>query len=148
MPGGGRARRHIPDYLIVMDDQSVTVVNVKAASQLAKPEVAEALNWPERLIEEHGWAHEIWSGEDSIHLANVRFLASQRRSGYVAEEVADEVLRVAASSVTIRELMLRLQAFWEPLQVKPLVLRLLWQQRLTTDLRRPLDGDSIVEVCA
>ncbi|MGW6507733.1 TnsA-like heteromeric transposase endonuclease subunit [Streptomyces niveus] len=145
---GGRARRHIPDYLVVGVDRSVTVVNVKPASQLAQPEIAEALAWPAELIEEHGWAHEIWSGEDPVYLENVRFLASQRRAEFVAEEVLDEVLGEAVDGATIRELMLRLQASFEPSLLKPAVLRLLWQQRLTTDLRRQLDGDSIVEVCA
>lgn len=145
---GGRGRRHIPDYLFVGGDQSVTVVNVKPASQLVKPEIVEALDWPAKLIEDHGWAHEIWSGEDPVYLANVRFLASQRRDGFVAEEVLDEVLDAAVDGVSIRELMVRLQASWEPPLLKPAVLRLLWQQRLATDLRRQLDGDSILEICA
>jgi hypothetical protein len=144
----GRDRRHVPDYLLVRADRSVTVVNVKPTSQLAKPEIAEALAWPTKLIENHGWAHEIWSGEDPVYLANVRFLASQRRDGLVAAEVLDEVLGAAAEGATIRELILRLQASWEPELLKPAVLRLLWQQRLTTDLRCRLDGDSRVEVCS
>ncbi|MER8028803.1 TnsA-like heteromeric transposase endonuclease subunit [Streptomyces bauhiniae] len=144
----GRARRHVPDYFLVRADRSVTVVNVKPSSQLAKPEVAEALAWPAELVEEHGWAHEIWSGEDPVFLANVRFLASQRRDGLVAAEVLDEVLGAAAGGATIRELTLRLQATWAPELLKPAVLRLLWQQRLRTDLRCRLDGDSRVEVCS
>ncbi|ORT57970.1 hypothetical protein BKD26_21415 [Streptomyces sp. CB03238] len=144
----GRARRHVPDYLLVRTDRSVTVVNVKPSSQMSKPEIAEALAWPAKLIEEHGWAHEIWSGEDPVLLANVRFLASQRRDGLVADEVLDEVLGAAAGGATIRELLLRLQATWEPELLKQAVLRLLWQQRLTTNLRCRLDSDSRVEVCA
>lgn len=49
----GRARRHVPDCLLVRTDhRSVTVVNVKPSSQLAKPEIAEALAWPAKLIKE------------------------------------------------------------------------------------------------
>ncbi|MEU7663891.1 TnsA-like heteromeric transposase endonuclease subunit [Streptomyces lincolnensis] len=144
----GRDRRHVPDYLLVRADRSVTVVNVKPASQLAKPEIAEALAWPAKLIENHGWAHEIWSGEDPVYLANVRFLASQRRDGLVADEVLEAALAEAVRGVTIRELTLRLQTSWAPALLKPAVLKLLWQQRITTDLRRHLDGDSMVEACA
>lgn len=144
----GRARRHVPDYLLVRTDRSVTVVNVKPASQLAKPEIAEALAWPTKLIEEHGWTHEIWSGEDPVYLANVRFLASQRRDGLVADEVLDAALAAAAEGGTILELLLRLQESWDPALLKPAILRLLWQQRITTNLRRRLDGDSTVEVHA
>lgn len=140
----GRARQHVPDYLLVRADRSVTVVNVKPASQLAKPEIAAALAWPTKLIENHGWAHEIWSGENPVYLANVRFLASQRRDGLVADELLDAALSAAAGGVTVRELTLRLQTSWDPALLKPAVLKLLWQQRITTDLRRRLDSDSTV----
>ncbi|MEV8600382.1 hypothetical protein AB0465_10940 [Streptomyces griseoviridis] len=78
----------------------------------------------------------------------MRFPASQRRDGLVAAEVLDEVLGAAAGGATIRELALRPQATWEPELLKPVVLRLRWQQRLTTHLRCWLDGDSKVEVCS
>jgi hypothetical protein len=72
---GGQTRWHVPDFLLKHADHSVTVLNVKPASRLADPKIAEALSWPARLIEDHGWAHEIWTGEgmESV-LANVRFL--------------------------------------------------------------------------
>jgi len=55
----------VPDFLLPSADRSVRVVNVKPAHALADPEVAAALEWPGRLIEAHGWAYEIWSGEDT-----------------------------------------------------------------------------------
>jgi hypothetical protein len=42
---GGRVRRHVPDFLLVRANRTVTVVNVKPAARLADPVVAEALDW-------------------------------------------------------------------------------------------------------
>jgi hypothetical protein len=142
----GRVRRHVPDYLLMSADGSVTVVNVKPAERLADPAIAAALAWPAALIEEHGWAHEIWSGDDPVLLANVRLLASQRRAGLVPEAMLAEVLAVCSSGVTVRDLLLKLQGAIEPWLAKPAIIRLLWQQRLVADLHRRLDGDSELAV--
>lgn len=139
---GGRVRRHVPDFLLVSADGSVTVVNVKPAARLSDPAIAEALAWPAALFEEHGWAHEIWSGEDPVLLANLRLLASQRRDGLIPEELLAEVLAACTDGVNVRELLLRLQESIEPWLAKPAIIRLLWQRRLATGLRRCLDGES------
>jgi hypothetical protein len=143
----GRARRHVPDFLLKHANHTVTVVNVKPASRLADPKIAEALSWPARLIEDHGWAHEIWTGEGSEKLlANVRFLAAARRAEIIPAETISAVYAAVVPGDTIRALTFRLARSYEAAQVKPAVLRLLWQQRLTTDLQRILDDDSILEV--
>jgi hypothetical protein len=54
----GRARRHVPDFLLVHADGLVRVVNVKPTARLADPAVAEALAWPGELFRQHGWEHE------------------------------------------------------------------------------------------
>lgn len=51
-----RRRRHVPDFLLRSAEGVVTVVNVKPASRLADPQVAEPLAWPRELVERHGWA--------------------------------------------------------------------------------------------
>ncbi len=89
---GGRVRRHVPDFFLIRADQSALLVNVKPTGQLADPEVAGALEWPERLVREHGWDYEIWTGADPVYLANLRFLAGYRRPWLVPAGVADTVL--------------------------------------------------------
>lgn len=142
---GGQTRRHVPDFLLKHADHSV--VNVKPASRLADPKIAEALSWPARLIEGHGWAHEIWTGEgmESL-LANVRFLAAARSAEIVPAETISAVYASVVPGDTIRALTFRLTGSLAPDQVKPAVLRLLWQQRLSTDLQRILDEDSVLKV--
>jgi len=98
---GGRARRHVPDFLLVHADQSVRVVNVKPASRLAEPQIAEALAWPASLFEAHGWQHEIWSGADPVLLSNLRFLAGYRRPGLLSEGLLDDVRAAVRPGDTI-----------------------------------------------
>lgn len=144
----GHARRHVPDFLLVHADKSVHVVNVKPAERLADPRVAEALAWPGRLFRWHGWEHEIWSGSDPVLLANLRFLAGYRRPGLLPEELLDEVLAAVRPGDTIGGVTGRVSGARTPGEVKAAVLRLLWQQRLATDLHGHLDEDSALEVTA
>jgi hypothetical protein len=144
----GRARRHVPDFLLVHADRSVRVVNVKPASKLADPRIGEALAWPGRLFRAHGWDHEIWSGADPVLLANLRFLAGYRRPGLLPGDLLDEVVAAVRSGDTIGEVIGRVSGARRPGEVKAAMLRLLWQQRLATDLHGRLDADSALEVRA
>lgn len=145
---GGRARRHIPDFLLAHADKSVRVVNVKPASRLAEPRIAEALAWPGQLIEGHGWQYEIWSGADPVLLANLRFLAGYRRPGMLPGDLLEEVLAAVRPGDTIGGVISRMFGTRRPGDVKAAVLRLLWQQRLAADLRGRLDTGSTLEMAA
>ena len=145
---GGRARRHVPDFMLVHADESVQVVNVKPASRLADPRTREALAWPGRLFQACGWGHEVWSGADPVLLANMRFLAGYRRPGLLPEELLDEVLSAVRPGDTIGGVTGRVPGSRMRGEVKAAVLRLLWQQRLATDLHGRLDADSALEVTA
>jgi hypothetical protein len=144
----GRARRHVPDFLLVHADRSVHVVNVKPAERLADPRIAEALAWPGRLFQANGWEHEVWSGADPVLLANLRFLAGYRRPGLQPDSLLDEVLAAVSPGDTIGDVTGRVSGAHRPGEVKAAVLRLLWQQRLATDLHGHLDEDSALEVTA
>ena len=141
---GGRLRRHVPDFFLVRADQSAQLVNVKPAGQLADPEVAEALEWPGRLARDHGWDYEVWSGAEAVYLANLRFLAGYRRPWLVPPGIADSVLARWRPGDTFRALADRAAADHRPSDARAAVLRLLWEQRLTADLYRPLDDGSVL----
>jgi hypothetical protein len=142
----GTARRHVPDFLLAHADGSVRVVNVKPAGKLAEPPIAEALAWPRQLIEGHGWQYEIWSGADPVLLANLRFLAGYRRPGLLPGGLLDDVLAAVRPGDTIGGVISRVSGGRCPGEVKAAVLRLLWQQRLRTDLSSRLDAGSTLEV--
>ena len=144
----GRARRHVPDFLLAHADKSVRVVNVKPASKLAEPRIAEALSWPGRLIEDYGWQYEIWSGADPVLLANLRFLAGYRRPGLLPGDLLEDVLAAVRPGDTIGGVISWMSGTRRPGDVKAAVLRLLWQQRLAADLHGRLDAGSALEVAA
>ncbi|MFI0743002.1 TnsA-like heteromeric transposase endonuclease subunit [Streptomyces sp. NPDC021100] len=141
----GKVRSHVPDFLLVTGSGTVRVVNVKPASRLKDPKVAQALAWPRHLIERHGWECEIWSGADPVLLENVRFLAAYRHPGVVP--VAD-VERAWQEVVDGEELGLaerRLARDGKPEEVRPALMTLLWSGRLTTDLAAgPLSGECVL----
>ena len=143
---GGRVRRHVPDFLLIDADQTVRVVNVKPADRLADPSVAEALAWPGELFEGRGWGHEIWSGADPVVLTNVRFLAGYRRPGMPPDAVTSAVLDLVVPGECVGGVLDRLERAWPRALAKAAVLRLLWRRRLGTDLSRPLDAGSVLEV--
>jgi hypothetical protein len=145
-PVSGRVRRHVPDFLLVHANRTVHVVNVEPAARLADPAVAEALAWPGELFGARGWGHEIWTGTDPVFLANVRFLAGYRRPGMPPDDVTDAALKEVRPDECLGRLLDRLERAWPRPLAKAAVLRLLWQRRVSTDLSRPLDAGSIVEV--
>jgi len=94
---GAKLRRHVPDFLLLGEDQLITVVNVKPADRLTDPKVAEGLEWSGRLFEERGWASEIWSGLDEVTMSNLRFLAGYRRPAVVDHQLVVRVSNEARS---------------------------------------------------
>ncbi|MBT2458635.1 TnsA-like heteromeric transposase endonuclease subunit [Streptomyces sp. ISL-86] len=143
-----RTRHHVPDYLLVSASGTARLVNVKPAERLADPKIAEALAWPSKIAERHGWEYEIWSGADVVFLENVRFLAAYRRPGVVPEE---EVARAWASvhdEDTLADAERRLAGAGPRHEVRPPLMALLWSGKLTTDLTRPLSGDSVLRRAA
>ncbi|WP_228794268.1 MULTISPECIES: TnsA-like heteromeric transposase endonuclease subunit [Nocardia] len=141
---GCRVRRHVPDLLLGHRDGSLTVVDVKAAARLSDPAVVAQFAWTRRLCAEHGLGFEVWSGTNPIELENLRFLAGYRRPGTVQAELILPVLHAALAPITVAELERSMAALAPVTVVRPVILRLLWQSRLTADLTRPLSGDTVV----
>jgi hypothetical protein len=100
----GRARRHVPDFLLVDHSGLVTVVNVKPADRLADPKVAQSLGWAGTVFAARGWRHEVWSQAPPVVLANVRFLAAYRHPARVPAEAVARVGGMIGAPVSIGEL--------------------------------------------
>ncbi|MER5743623.1 TnsA-like heteromeric transposase endonuclease subunit [Streptomyces sp. NPDC002225] len=141
---GDRVRRHVPDFLLVMESGVVRVVNVKPADRLADPQVAEALAWPGELVERHGWEYELWSGADRVVLENVRFLAAYRRPGVVPRADIERAWECVRDGDLLGVAERRLAAGRPGHEARPALLALVWSGRLTTDLSRPLSGDWVL----
>ncbi|MFD4245247.1 TnsA-like heteromeric transposase endonuclease subunit [Streptomyces sp. NPDC058525] len=141
---GNCVRRHVPDFLLVMESGVVRVVNVKPEARLADPRIAEALAWPRELVERHGWEYEIWSGEDRVVLENVRFLAAYRRPGVVPRADIERAWECVQDGDRLAVAERRLAAGRPEHEVRPALLALVWSGRLTTDLSRPLSGEWVL----
>lgn len=100
---GSTLRRHVPDFLLQLDDGSSLVVDVKPAALLDEPKVAEVLSWTGRMCAGRGWGYEVWSGADPIVLRNIRFLGGGRRPQCVNEDAVVKVDAAAQSGMTIAE---------------------------------------------
>jgi hypothetical protein len=141
---GGRVRHHVPDFLLVSAAGTARLVNVKPAARLQDPRVAEALAWPGVLAEGRGWEYEVWSGADAMVLENIRFLSGYRRPGVVPEADIERAWELVHDSEQLADAELRLAGSRPRHEARPALLALLWAGRLTTDLTRPLSGESVL----
>jgi len=143
---GDRARSHVPDFLLLDRDGLVTVVNVKPAGRLRKPEVGEALGWAGGVFAERAWRHEVWSGAPPVVLANVRFLAAYRCGERVDAEMAGRLDGVVDGAVSIGEL----EAGWPDRagEVRAAALHLVWRGVFVADLSVPLSASTVLERAA
>jgi hypothetical protein len=141
---GGRARHHVPDFLLVSASGTARLVNVKPAERLRDPQVAEALAWPGALAGRRGWEYEVWSGADAVVLENVRFLAGYRRPGLVPAVEVERAWGLVRDGEQVADAELRLAGGRPRHEARPAVMALLWSGRLTTDLTRPLSGESVL----
>jgi len=141
---GDRIRRHVPDYLLVSAAGVARVVNVKPPGRLADPSVAEALAWPGSLVEGHGWEYEVWSGADANVVENIRFLAAYRRAGVVPAECVARAWASVCDGDLLAVAERRLAGGRPRHEARPALMALLWSGMLTTDLTRPLSGDSVL----
>ncbi|MFJ8860244.1 TnsA-like heteromeric transposase endonuclease subunit [Streptomyces sp. NPDC102451] len=126
---GDRVRRHVPDFLLVMESGVVRVVNVKPADRLTDPKITEALAWPGELVERHGWEYEIWSGADRVVLENVRFLAAYRRPGVVPEAELERAWESVQDGDRLGVAERRLAAGRPDHEARPPLLALVWTWR-------------------
>jgi TnsA-like endonuclease N terminal len=145
---GGRERRHVPDFLLVEADGGVTVVNVKPASQLELPKVAEALGWAGKLFADKGWRHEVWSGTCAVVLSNVRFLAAYRRGDRVDADAVAAIERETTGVTNIGEVEARFANSFGVEASRPALLHLIWQGVLRARLDAPLSASTVLERAA
>jgi hypothetical protein len=111
---------------------------------LLDPQVAEALAWPGVLARRLGWEYEVWSGADAAVLENVRFLAGYRRPGMVPAAEVERAWESARDGEQLADAELRLAGGRPRHEARPALLALLWAGKLTTDLTRPLSGESVL----
>ncbi|WP_370153354.1 TnsA-like heteromeric transposase endonuclease subunit [Streptacidiphilus sp. EB129] len=129
----GRTRRHVPDFLVLREDQVPMVVDVKPRHLLADPEVSSALGWAREAVESRGWDFQVWCEPPEAELANLRFLAGYRRGWLFDSGLLAELRSLRLVGLSLGEAFRILPHRPGPL-VRAAVLHLLWRQEIATDL--------------
>ncbi|MEU6586316.1 TnsA-like heteromeric transposase endonuclease subunit [Nocardia sp. NPDC046763] len=142
----GVRHRHVPDILLEQADAGLTLIDVKSVEELAKPEIVALLEWTRNLCDKFGLTYEIWSGDDPIRLANLRFLAGYRRSTTLNADLVPFVLRAAQAPIPMSHLENQLAHVERTLLIRPVILHLLWRGWLLADLSKVLSRGTMVSV--
>lgn len=140
---GKRRRRHVPDLLLAHADGRFTVVDVKPEQFARRDEVAQVFSWTGRVCGARGWSYEVWTGSDPVILSNIRTIGAARRTGSIDAETAANLEAVAATGMTIDEVVTAVNS---P-RARIAVLAKLWSGMWTVDLSIPLSGKSVL-TCA
>ena len=140
----GRAKRsHVPDFLLKLKDGTVRIANVALPERAVRSDVAERLSAMSRAAAQVGWEHEVFGAPSVERLRRVRLLATCRVEPFGARPYFPVILeRLAVAPRTIAEI----EAAFEPYEIRPALLHLLWHRRVTTDLNRPLRLSSVLEL--
>lgn len=93
-------------------------------------------------MRDEGWRYEVWSGDDPVRLRNIRYLAAGRRVSFVDPEGLVKVAAVGRTGMTLAQI--ESMADLDQAAARSAALSLLWFGQWTTDLSRPLSGDSVI----
>jgi len=131
-----KARKHVPDYLL-MTDAGPVIVDVKPARRLADPKVAFTFEWTREVVEARGWRYEVATEPSPVELGNVRFLSGYRRGWLFAASLLAQLRARDLDGATLDN-ALNCLPFEPSGLVRSAVLHLLWRQELAIDLSKPL----------
>ncbi|WP_299305478.1 TnsA-like heteromeric transposase endonuclease subunit [uncultured Brachybacterium sp.] len=142
---GGGLRKHVPDLLLINDDGTPTVVDVKPAAFLEKPRVRAQFEWTRRLCREKGWRYEVFTGGDPIVLRNIKLLAVGRRPRRVPDECLTEArARLDGAETTLGKVLARWPVTCDESMWRVAVFALVWSGEVAIDLHRPANAETIL----
>ena len=143
---GTDARLHVPDVLLIDDDGTATVVDVKPAALVEKPRVRAQFEWTRRLCRDKGWRYEVFTGSDPILLRNIKLLALGRRPGRLPDEYLPEVrARLDEPETTLGNILARRPVTGDESLWHAAVFALAWSGEVTIDLRHPVNAETILQ---
>jgi len=145
-PDDARIRRHRPDFLLLRRDGSAVAVDVKPPDLANVPDGIDVKGWAGRLIATRGWRYEVWSGDDPVLLANVKFLAQGRRWSLVEPAALAALHAVGVVGMTLQQAQSAAvcESALRPFEVRAAMLALLWHHVWAVDLGPPLSGSAVL----
>lgn len=146
---GAVQRSHVPDVLLVHADRRVTLVDVKLAALLDKPEVGAQFDWTRALCRNKGWHYEVFSGADATVLRNIKALAIGRRADRLPAGHLDQAQATLCGEIlTLGEALARKPVACDDTSWRVAVAACVWSGETTVDLRRPLSTGTILSPSA
>ncbi|MGH7920424.1 MAG: TnsA-like heteromeric transposase endonuclease subunit, partial [Candidatus Dormibacteraceae bacterium] len=138
-------RDHVPDFFVRLSSGDGRLVDVRSSERVEKN--AEQFALSRRACDEVGWQYELFTGLDPEVSCNLRWLAGYRHDRSAPRDDTVEVIvgcfntRIPLDE-GIRRARAHLSLSTEVITAN--VLHLIWRQRLTIDLHRPLTKASDV----
>ncbi|ABG99429.1 conserved hypothetical protein (plasmid) [Rhodococcus jostii RHA1] len=78
-------------------------MDVKPEGFVRRDEVRRVFAWTERLCVSRGWSYEVWTGADSVVLANLRTIGAARRKWLIDPATVAAVEPIAVSGINARQ---------------------------------------------
>ncbi len=139
--GGGRVRRHAPDFFARRDDGTGVVADIRPDDRIPERD-AETFAVTALACEAAGWEYRRAGDLDPVLVANVRWLSRYRHRRCLVPGIAAVLLEVFAGG---RGLFEGAEAAGDRLRVLPVLFHLMWQRQLAADLEAaPLSTATLV----
>ena len=138
--GGGRSRRHAPDFFARKADGTGVVVDVRPDDRVPERD-AETFAATASACEAVGWEYRRAGDLDPVLVANVRWLSRYRHQRCLVPGVASVLLEAFAGG---RGLFEGAELAGDRLRTLPVLFHLMWQRQLTADLSVPLGRAAVV----
>ncbi len=132
---------HTPDLFARLADGSGRVIDVKNPRQLDRPDVVLQAQRTAALCEHIGWEYQLVGEPDRQRFANISWLAGFRRPLHAGADLVPRLLALAATPVSLAELLTFIRA---PEAARPVIFHLLWHGRLVCDLDAPLRESTLL----
>lgn len=140
-----RHRNHVPDFFVRLSSGDGRLVDVRSPKGVEKS--AEQFALTRNVCAEIGWQYEIFTGLSPEISGNLRWLAGYRHDRNAPrEDTVQTILDCFSAPLPLEEGIRRLATHSDMSAdvITANVLNLIWRQKLTTNLDRPLSKASEV----
>lgn len=138
---GLRNWRHVPDYLVGLNDGRKLLLNVRPQAMIDDPDRVKFAA-ADRLAAARGWAHEVVCGYVEPARSTVNAVSAARRPQADPFGITPELLEAARQGpLPFGDLVARTS---HPALARRLALGLVWDRVLSVDLAVPLEDTSLV----
>lgn len=142
---GGRDHRHVPDVMLRSNLGRIRIIDVKPQSRLEDPETVAVFGWTGDVCARRGWDYEVWSRASATVLRNIKLLACGRLSMQLDRRTAQRVIEACPDRLAFGEVFkVACTSQVGELDVRPVILHLLWRGILTVDMESPITDGSLL----